>query len=265
MFSRSEAPGAGLDPARAVVTTTLRPAEHQVRRADEVAARTGWPVVVRRRGLEALFEAHRVPVAYVVGRDREELVTADQRVAVDAGLLHAHRSVGLEHPFVRSVGPASRIIDGTLGLCRDALHLAAVTGAQVVGLEIAAPLVCLAEEGLPRLARTEPAAARIAPVHADSRTYLATLRADVVTLSPMFDEPQAAAPGFDVLRELAESAPLDLAWLEAAFTAAPRVVVKVRPGQPIPLFARPHLGEVRRGRAVDYWTLWRERPTGELG
>jgi len=238
-----------------IVTTTTRPLPGQQARAREVAARTGWAWIARRGPLAALLEAHRG--AYVVGRDREELVTTDSRVAVDLGLLHAHRAAGRDHPLIQSVGAPSVIVDATLGLCRDALHLAAVTGARVIGLEVAPALVCLAEEGLPRLARDEPAAGRVSVEQADSRVRLASLRADVVTLSPMFDEPKAAAPGFDVLRELAASQPLDETWLRAAFEAAPRVVVKARPGQPVPDFVRPRLARVRRGRAVDYWTLQR--------
>lgn len=245
------------------VTTTHGAAEAQHDRAVEVGRRTGWPVLPRWRSVLRMLDREEAVVAYVVGRDREALVTADQRVSVDLGLLHAHRAVGPGHPFVRSVGPARVIVDGTLGLCADALHLAAVTGARVVGLEIAMPLVCLAEEGLGRLAKEEPAAARVSVAHADSRARLSTLaeelQADVVTLSPMFDEPQAAAPGFDVLRSLAEPAPLDATWLDAAFRVAPTVVVKARPGQPIPSFARSYLQTVHQGRAVDYWRLRRRQ------
>lgn len=248
-----------------IVTTTHQPTATQETRAAAVASKTGWTVVPRRRSVQRMLVAHGVPVAYVVGRVREELVTEGQRVAVDLGLLHAHRSVGERHPLIASLGLVSRVVDGTCGLCRDALHVASVTGAQVVGLEVAAPLVCLAEEGLPRLARDEPAAARVSVELADSRERLASIEADAVMLSPMFDEPQAAAPGFDVLRGLAKSQPLDREWLDAAFTAAPRVVVKVRPRQPVPSFARSYLVQVRHGRAVDYWNLQRKGRRSPIG
>ncbi len=205
-----------------------------------------------------MLGAHDVSVAYVVGREREELVGSEQRVAVDLGLLHAHRSVGAAHPLIASLGTVSVVVDGTFGLGRDALHVAAVTGARVIGLEVAPALVCLAEEGLARLARAEPSARRVTAEHADSRERLVGLEADAVMLSPMFDEPRSAAPGFDVLRDIAVGRPLDAHWLEAAFVAAPRVVVKVRPRQPCPPFAERYLVRVRRGRAVDYWDLQRE-------
>ncbi|MEN0063704.1 MAG: class I SAM-dependent methyltransferase [Myxococcota bacterium] len=245
-----------------VVTTTTKPTPAQRDRADRVGRRTGWPVVARRRGLDAIFAQTGASMAYVVGRDREELVAKHQRVAVDLGMLHAHRAVGTSHPLIQSVGPASLVIDATLGLCRDALHVAAVSGARIIGIEMSAALVCLAEEGLPRLAREEPAAAHIEPRLGDSQTVLRTLSADVVMLSPMFDVPQEAAPGFDILRALAVEAPLDEGWLEAAFSAAPRVIMKVRPNQPVPGFAKDHIADVRHGRAVDYWTLLRAPPGG---
>ncbi len=126
----------------------------------------------------------------------------------------------------------------------------------MVGIEASPALYSLAEAGLARLAtQGVGAAARVRPRLGDARELLSAVSADAVMLSPMFDEPRAAAPGFDVLREVCVGDPLDASWLDAALACAPRVVLKARRAQPVPGFARPHLREIVRGKAVDYWVL----------
>lgn len=228
-----------------IVSTSVNAGEVHRRRAREVAERCGWPYVPRRGPIDGL--------AYVVGRGREQLVDGAAAVWVERGLLHARRHDGLQHPFLRAVGPARRVIDATLGLAQDALLVADVLGAEVVGIEASGALFSLCEEGLPRLAREGvPAAARIRILHGDARVLLVEVGpADVVLVDPMFPAPARSAPGFELVRRVAVDDRLDDAWLGAAFAAAPRVVVKAPKGADLP-------GEVFPGRAVDYVVL---RPT----
>ncbi len=240
-----------------VVTTSSRPSPWQRERAAIVATRCRVPHVTRRGSLSALLDGKGALVAYVVRRDRECLADGERSLFVDQGLLHARVSAGRQHPLIRALGDVRTVVDGTLGLAQDALHIAAVTGAQVVGFEAVPALACLCESGLARLAaQGVEAAARIVVVQGDSRTALQALgRVDAMFLSPMFDAPQAAAPGWDLLRPLARPAPLDAQWLQAALQVAPRVVVKVRRGLPPPLFTTAQLCSVIRGKAVDYWRI----------
>lgn len=245
---------------RLIVTTSTQPTMELEARAEVVADRCGAPLARRRGGLPALLDAHRATLAYVVGRDREVVVGAHHRVGLDLGLLHAHRAQGTDHPLLRALGPlppGAHVLDATLGLAHDALHVAAVAGARVTGIERNPALFSLAEAGLQRLAREgEPAAARIRPVLGDSRVELrAHSPASAVILSPMFDEPRRAPPGFEVLRALAHHTPLGPDWLDATCAAAPRVVLRARRGQPVPDFAVPRLRDVIRGKAVDYWVF----------
>lgn len=186
-------------------------------------------------------------------------MSAQARLGIGVGLLHAHRAQGTAHPLLRALGPLdadSHVLDGTLGLALDALHVAAVTGARVTGFEWHPALFSLTEAGLRQLAASGKAAAsRVQPFLGDSRVELRDYRADAVMLSPMFDEPRRAPPGFELLRHLARHAPLGEDWLASALSAAPRVVLRARRAQPVPPFAEPHLIEVMRGKAVDYWVF----------
>ena len=240
-----------------LVTTATRPDEALLQRALVVSRRCGVPLTPRAHGLAAHLQAEGARLAYVVGRQEEWLATAGARLKIDVGLLHAHLALGPRHPLLRALGPADHVIDATLGLCHDALHVAATTGARVTGLEISPPLFSLAERGLSQLhAAGLDAAARITPLWGDARDLLTSAGpADAVLIAPMFDRPRCAPPGFDLLRHVARSAALDAGWLRAALAVAPRVVIKARRTQPLPAFALPHLQQILRSRAIDYWVL----------
>lgn len=221
-----------------IVTTSVNAGERERRRAEDVAARCGVPFVPRR--------GPPVGLAYVVGRDRERLAEGVRSVSVGRGLLHARRAAGLAHPYLRAIGPARRVVDATLGLAQDALHVADVLGAEVTGIEASPAVHALCEEGLARLLRDGLAAAgRVRLVSGDARRVLAEVgEADVVVMSPMYDAPETAAPGFDLLRRVAHADRFDDDWLAAAWAIAPRVVVKVPRGTAV--------GTCVRGAGADY-------------
>jgi len=237
-----------------VITTVSRPDPDQVERAQLVARRCDVPFVPRQGSLRAVLEA--ADIAYVVGRDRDELRSTHHRLSVHQGLLSARLSSGRDHPLIRALAPGpppARIVDGTLGLAADALHIAATLGCQVVGFEASPVVYSLVEEGLERLGRELSAARRIDARLGDAVPLLEALSpasVDAVYLSPMSDRPHRAAPGFELLRAVARHDPFDEPWLEAALRVArERVVLKAPPGWAPPTRSPD---ERIRGKAVDY-------------
>ncbi len=193
------------------------------------------------------------PLAYVISRAREALCAPGAELTTGPGMFHHVLDLGARHPLAIAVGNAASVVDGTLGLAKDALHIAQLTGAAVTGLEGSLPLATLAEAGLQRLARDgapwSPAAARVTVVAADAREWLATrLRCvDVVYLDPLFETPGQAAPGFELLRRLALPTPLEHLLEVARRAAKLRVVVRLPRAVALP----PGATRVR-GQAVDY-------------
>ncbi|MEZ4319496.1 MAG: class I SAM-dependent methyltransferase [Myxococcota bacterium] len=228
----------------------MRVTPEQVARAKAVAERCGAPFVERRGAIEAVLAGH--SLAYVVARDREWVTDGREQVRVEAGLLHAKIAAGAAHPLIRAVGPAAHVIDCTLGLAGDALHLSAVLGARVDASEASPVVYSLVEAGLsapdPRWAE---AAARIHAHRCAAIDLLRSTRADVVFLAPMFETPARAAPGYGLFRAIADHRELDPGTLDAARSAAPRVVVRVEKGAPAP---EPGWHSLP-GKAVDYW-VW---------
>ena len=144
------------------------------------------------------------------------------------------------------------MVDGTLGLAGDALHIAEVLGCRVTGIEGSPPIFSLLEEGLPRLARELEAAGRIALRLGEAGEVLGTLdTADAVFLAPMYERPRAAPPGFELLRRVAVHDPFSERILAAALAVAPWVVLKVDRGAPDP----GGFGTRVRGKSVDYLVM----------
>jgi len=167
-------------------------------------------------------------------------------------MLRARLQSGCEHPLIRAIGPAAHVVDGTLGLAGDALHIAAALCCDVTGIEGSPVIYSLLEEGLPRLGRHLEAANRISIHHGEASERLGQLPpADAVFLAPMYTHPRAAAPGFELLRRVALHNPFTEALLAAAHRIAPRVVLKVdRNAPPV-----PGTTTRLRGRAVDYLVM----------
>lgn len=212
-------------------------------RVAEVARATGWRAVQRRGSLASLLARHDAGLAYIAARDGDRVTDGTQKLAVERGLLHAKRADGAEHPLMRAIGPAGRVLDGTLGLAGDALHLA--TRYDVVGSEVSPVVGCLVRDGLQRLDVAE--ARRIRVEQGTSRqVYERCGPFDVVFLAPMFGKPAAAAPGYAIFRRIADHRPLDVTFWEACDV---RVVVRVEKGEPSPLSGAERL----QGKAVDYW------------
>lgn len=252
----------------AIVTTAHRVQPELVQRVARVCAMTGWPSVTRQdQPLRALVQMHEL--VYVVGREQDRLVASDGELHVHPGLLKTRLHTGLDHPLIRAIAPrgcATHVIDATLGLAGDALHLAAALRCRVTGIEVAPPLAMLLESGLARLARQpDPVggAAQRIDLHVGHATQVLAQRpensANAVLLAPMYATPDRAMPGFHLLRQVAHHAPPDRELVRQALRVAPRLVVKVPRGAPPPPYLQvgPTL-EVVHGKRVDYWTLARD-------
>ncbi len=251
-----------------VVTTGQDPPSGLVERAREVAARCGLAYVPRTDSLPRVLRRCGAEGAYVVTTPLAEIRARGQHLSAHPSTARVCLHTGRRHPLLRAVAPADgapvrHVVDATLGQAKDALHLAAVLGCRVTGLERAPLLACLAEDGLARFAaRGEApwaeAAPRIAVEVADAETWLAERpagSADVVYLDPMFPSPLEAGAGFDLLRALAHPAPLTPGLLaEARRVAAQRVVLKVPAGlRPADLEVDPGVWSARvQGRRLDY-------------
>ena len=248
-----------------IVTTSGRPTEARIARAREVARRCGVAYVPRQGSVARLRREHGAGIVYVVGHDKERLDDGERSLFVHEGLLKARLTDGLDQPLIRAVTDgrrASRLVDGTLGLAVDALHLAAATGAEVLGIEAVPAIHALCESGLRRLVAAGLAAAgRVEPRHGLHHEVLASLpddHADAVFLAPMFDAPAAAAPGWDLLRPLACYAPVDEAVVTEALRVAPRLAVKLAPRDRVPEALASRGPEWVRGRRVRYAVLTRQ-------
>lgn len=259
----------GVERLPLLVTTTRRAGDRERDRAAEVAATCQAPRV-RHRGIDHLLA--RAEAVYVVGADRDRVHTAGAVLRPGEGLMKLKTKDGRGHPILRAVAPLEApppelLIDATLGLAQDALHISELIGCPVLGLEASAPLFCLVQDILRRLqgSRWSAAAARICLEHGRAEALLAARApnsASVVFLDPMFERPRRAAPGFSVLRTLAEPAPLSAALLAAALRVArDRVVLKLPTGAQPPVPAPPP-GFNRKvpGKAFDYWIVERRPP-----
>lgn len=260
-----------------LVTTTRRSSDEQVARAVEVARLCGARFAARDGSVARMLAAHGADTCYLVGRDREEVRGHGLTLFLHPGTYHMVAHLGREgDPLLRAIAPLgepapTRVIDATLGVAGNALQIAGLLGARVIGLEASAPLACLAEAGLARLAaagrRYSPGAGRIRVVQTRAARWLedqAPGSAEAVYLDPMFAQPGSAEPGFGLVRHLARGEPLDAdTYLAAARVAARRVVLRVPAcGQAPPEAAVLTWHRRVRGKALDY--LVHEPPASGL-
>jgi hypothetical protein len=232
---------------------------------------------VERQAWQRLFADSGATHLYVVGRAHEELRGPSGATCfVQEGLLSTKLAdSGPRHPLLRALAGGGRtdggrpdrpdrpdeagcasLVDCTLGLANDALHAAVALGARVLGNEGSPVIHALLEEGLPRLARTWPEAARIGLAFGPALDLLRALpdaSHDVVMLDPMMSRPRRSAPSFALLRDVAvgdRATPELLA--EAQRVARKRVVLKLGKGAPRPPGAEAFTRN-EPGAHVRYW------------
>jgi 16S rRNA (guanine1516-N2)-methyltransferase len=177
----------------------------------------------------------------------------------------------LRQPLAKAVGVTGRhtprVLDATAGLGGDAFRLAG-WGCSVRALERSPIVFSLLQDGLARAAQAaarllRETAARIEPICADTRTYLAELpdadRPEVVYVDPMYPERRKATGAvrkeMALLRRLVGDDPDAAALLDISKRIArDRVVVK-RHKQVDPLEPDPDVTyQGKIGRYDVYWS-----------
>jgi len=228
---------------RVAVTTSRHAGPREEAAAREAASRHGLPSVARRgRSLASVAGACGAEALLVLGARRAALFMdgAERPWSPGMGELRLKRLRSGERTtrdaFLDAAGlrPGDAVLDATLGLGMDALVAAEVVGpgGRVLGVEASPALAALVAEGL--LRHPSDAARRIEIVAADAAEVLARAAPrsfDVVVFDPMFREPRPGAPGFDVVRRLADPRPLAPELLARARIVARRWVV-VKDGTP---------------------------------
>ncbi|NCG18203.1 MAG: class I SAM-dependent methyltransferase [Rhodobacterales bacterium] len=249
------------------VTTSVNAGQTQHDRAQQIVDRCGAQRMAL-TGTRAVAALAPEDTLYMVGRSRDELRNATDTLFVNQGLLKSRLHSGANHPLIRALNdgkPVTRVIDGTLGLGGDGLHIAGALSCEVIGIEASPAMFCLLEEGLARMATDRPpvseCAAAIQLIRGDCAKIMATFpndHADAVLLAPMYDSPDKAAPGFQLLRSVAVYDPLSREQLLEGLRVAPRVVIKWPGGEPPP----PAMGAFANtacieGQRVNYWQVFR--------
>lgn len=258
---------------RLVVTTSLAAQTDVVDRARAVASACGGQFRPRRGGLPAWWRGGDFDLLYVVSAEGEQLRDAQEGLSVHEGLLKLKRAAGRTHPLLRAIAPLEGapvplVLDATLGMAQDALHIAAMLPTEVLGFEASRILATLTQAGLRKVIAQRPrwsdAAKKVQVEVRSSRAALAEMAPDsvpVVFLDPMFDSPLRAPPGYALLRRCAEPDPLDSAWLKDAVRVAQRrVVLKLPWGSKLPDIDVPSPGFNRRicGKVIDYVVIEKE-------
>ncbi len=251
---------------RLAVTTPFDPSPAALARARDAAARHGVPFAVRGRlSLAEVAERAAVDALLVLGAHAALWADGvEERWHPGMGALRARRLVTGERvtadPFLAAarLREGDAVLDATLGLGADALVAAEAVGpdGSVLGLESSRALAAWAGEGFARL--PGPAAARVRVECADHATWLAAAperSVDVVLFDPMFRHARRGAPGFDVVRRLADPRPLSRESLDRARRVARRGVL-VKDGTPGWDLARLGLAPLPSARGADRLYAW---------
>lgn len=247
---------------RCLVTTAPSGSFEEAR---ELAGRFGLEAQPRAdRVVPELVEAAGGAPVLILSKARADMVHRGRVFRASVGmaylrLVRARR--GETDPLVRAAGlsPGEEVLDATLGLGGDALIAAHATGAKVTGLEASPVLAAFVAAGLCRLlVPGQVAAARIEVRCADHRAALREMpdrSVDVVLLDPMFRSAGESGALFDLVRDLAEHAPLAPETLAHARRVARRgVLVKdAPPGHELARLGLQPLPSRRSPRIVFGW------------
>ncbi len=202
--------------------------------AESCASRWGLPLLLRRP---------KAPLRGLLAQARVLVVFGENAVSLWDRLGHVPGGPGLaalrlkeiakgrnEDPLQRigELAPGERVLDATLGFAQDARVAGRLVGAggSVLGIESSLPLAVLADASLRR--EGSAGGAKIEVRHGESGAVLRELPAasvDVVLFDPMFGRALASQPGFEMLRRLANPAPLTPEVLAQARWVARRAVL----------------------------------------
>lgn len=223
-----------------IVTTTKRTTPLHIERAELVARRCGTHYTPKRGSFAQMWERHHAGLLYIVGRERERIADPTQHLFVNPGMFFARLESARNNPLLTAitngVTPAS-LLDLTTGLGQELLFLSsAFPDTQIEGCEASPIVFSLLEEGFARMQREEAAwseaASRVTIHLTEALTHLRGLpdqHIDVIYMDPMFTVPQAAPPGYHLLRCAAHHQQAGEDLLEEALRVARRHVVLKTP------------------------------------
>ncbi len=248
---------------RLAITTAKRVRAAQLEVVEQLKGQFKLPFLLRAKSsLAALIAEHQLDYLFVVEAEQLYLTDGVSRFfwhPNTALLKLKERSCGALIEAL-AVAPSDSVLDCTLGLGGDALLIAnALTaGGGVTALESNRYIAYLTQRGIAHCdyLPIRQLAERIDIINCDYRNYLIGLpdRAfDLVYFDPMFKCTNKASSGVEVLRKLANRAPLSAEVIaQARRVAKRRVVVKERFGSGVLDQLKPDyiVGERRRGRVV---------------
>lgn len=227
---------------RALVTTPRRPKRIDVSEARAEATRLGLPYV-ERGGLSFERFAEQADVVLLAARGDRALwlpaLTQPYRFHGGMAVLRIRRlcqAVPEADPFLTAcdIRPGDTVLDATGGACGDALVAAHAVGpaGKVIVAEASPLLHAVMGHGVRKIRFGEkPVDEALDRMevhladHADLLRSLPDRSVDVIYFDPMFRETTKAAPGFDVIRTLADPRPLERAVIDEALRVARRRVV----------------------------------------
>jgi hypothetical protein len=219
---------------RVVLTTGRERSLANELEAQQLAARYGLDFTPRAdRRIEALAAQTGAEVIGVFGADGLVLHREGVKLRFSAGMaeLRIQRVLAGEHePLVQlaELKPGDTVLDGTLGLARDALVMAAA-GARIDGLEGRPLIAAFCEAGLRVVGGAAgEVASRVSVRLGQSPQAMGALEArsyDVVYLDPMFGDEVAMPPEYELFRSIADPTPMDRDVVHQARRLARRAVI----------------------------------------
>jgi len=235
---------------KTIITTSGRPDEAIVKRAEEAANVLGYNIVERKkRSIKMLQDLYNASIV-VAGASRYELynkgMTEPFFFHPNSAAFRLKRIVkGEVDPLVDAaqLQVGQSFLDCTLGLASDSITASFVTGktGEVCGIEVNPSIAFIVSSGLKTFPSPSQdlieAMQRIKTVQMDALAFLKNepdASWDIVYMDPMFNLPITESSNFTPLRQVGHHDRLTQEWVnEALRVCRRRVVIKARFDSPI--------------------------------
>ncbi|WP_280768892.1 class I SAM-dependent methyltransferase [Salipaludibacillus daqingensis] len=226
-----------------VVTTTGRPSEQMVKRANDIAVKWKLPFIERnKKSIQKMIEQWNTTIFIV----RTSGIEAHHRCGDQPFFFHPNAAMFRakrlyrygDDPIVSicNVEEGDVVVDATLGLGSDAQLASLATGekGKVIGLESSPIVAHIVSEGLSTYESSfqplNEAMRRIEVLHVNHLTWFQsqqTNSVDIVYFDPMFETEVEKSHGFDPIRHISSAQSLSLEVInEAKRIARKRVILK---------------------------------------
>ncbi len=228
------------------VTTSLRPDEQLVKKAQHVAQFLGVSYIKRGNcSIESLIASTGTKGLIVLAKERLSYISENGELFFHPGIsitrINSLKN-GKTDRMIEAMGleRGDEILDCTLGLGSDAVVASYFTGSEgrIVGLEVSPVLAFLVKCGLREYKcpseDIDEAMRRIEVINTDHREYLYKVPPksyDIVYFDPMFRRPVKKSPSINAVRCVANHDPIEPHVIDRAVKVArKRVVMKERQG-----------------------------------